>query len=86
MSNHPDTSPSPFAHGYTTYGGWIDREVTPDEIRAALPDDVTVWDGRDGTKPIIVTKHGGLWRFSVIARPSPSIPLNFSKTLATAKV
>lgn len=61
---------SPFRSGYKTYGGTLERAITVNEVKAALPRHAELWDERDGTKAITVKKVPGqeAWVIRIIAR------------------
>lgn len=63
--------PDPFQSGYRLFSGTLDHEVTVEQVKAALPRHTELWDGRDGTKAVSVTKIPGtpeVWRVRVIAK------------------
>lgn len=62
--------PHPLRSGYRMYQGTTDKEVTVEQIKAALPRGTELWDERDGTKSITVKKFPGAqaWQIRIIAR------------------
>lgn len=62
---------SPFRSGYKMFAGVIDKEVTVEQVKAALPRHAELWDGRDGTKAVTVKRIDGkppVWQIRIIAR------------------